>query len=101
MIDRVAGVNSLLAKNVDLASKVEKPKTPFSAFFESAMNNISDASEAVRAADRMSVDFSLGKIDNVADVMIAQEKASIAVSYATTVTNKILDAYNEIMRMQI
>ena len=42
-----------------------------------------------------------GKIDNVADVMVAQEKASIALQYTVQLRNKLLDAYNEIMRIQV
>ena len=35
------------------------------------------------------------------DVMIAQEKASIALQYTVQLRDSILDAYNEIMRMQV
>ncbi len=42
-----------------------------------------------------------GKTDNVADVMIAAEKADIALKVMVQVRNKIIDAYQEVMKMQV
>ena len=42
--------------------------------------------------------FAAGKTDKV---LIAVEKADIALQFTLQVRNKIIDAYNEIMRMQI
>ncbi len=38
---------------------------------------------------------------NLHEVMIAAEKADIVLQFTLQVRNKIMDAYNEIMRMQI
>lgn len=78
-----------------------KNDTPFKSFFDTAMSNLEETNSLIQTADKMSVDFALGKIDNVADVMIAQEKASTALQYTIQIRNKLLDAYNEIMRMQV
>jgi flagellar hook-basal body complex protein FliE len=42
-----------------------------------------------------------GKTDNVHDVMIALEKSKIALNFTVTVRNKALEAYKEIMRIQL
>lgn len=42
-----------------------------------------------------------GKTDDVASVMIASEKAEIALRAMVQVRNKIIDAYQEIMKMQV
>lgn len=42
-----------------------------------------------------------GKIDNLHDVMIAAQKASITLETSVQVQRKVIDAYNEIMRMQV
>ena len=42
-----------------------------------------------------------GQSDNLHSQMIALEKADIALSLAVTVRNKAIEAYQEIMRMQI
>ena len=81
--------------------KDDTSTTPFKQFFDTAMNQLQEVSDLQTTADQMSVDFAVGKIDNIADVMIAQEKASVALQYTVQLRNKLLDAYNEIMRIQL
>lgn len=74
---------------------VEKP---FADFFKEKLgevNNLQKNSEAMTAS------FAAGETDNIHDVMIAAEKAKIAVNLTTAVQNKVIDAYNEIMRLQV
>lgn len=42
-----------------------------------------------------------GQVDSLEHVMIDMEKADIALQFTLQIRNKILDAYQEIMRMQI
>lgn len=42
-----------------------------------------------------------GDVDDLHSIMIATEKADIAFRLTLQVRNKVLDAYNEVMRMQI
>jgi len=42
-----------------------------------------------------------GNIEDLHDVMIAAQKASITVEATVQVQKKVIDAYNEIMRMQV
>lgn len=70
----------------------------FSDLLDNAMSQIS---EAITKSDKLSQDFAAGKTDNIHEVMIAAEKADIILQYALQIRTKILDAYNEIMRMQI
>jgi len=42
-----------------------------------------------------------GKTDNMIELMTTIEKADISLRLATEVRNKILEAYQEIMRMQV
>lgn len=41
------------------------------------------------------------EIDQLHDVMITAEKASIALETTVQIQQKVIDAYNEVMRMQI
>ena len=52
-------------------------------------------------ADDWATRFAAGETDNIHQVMIASQKAEIALSFATAIRAKIMDAYTEIMRMQI
>lgn len=79
----------------------DKSGTVFNDFYKSAINMLEETNTLQKNADQMSIDFALGKVDSVHDVMIAQEKASIALQYTVQIRDSVLDAYNEIMRMQI
>jgi len=70
----------------------------FGEFLNSAIqqvNNIQQESEKLNEA------LALGLTDNIHQVTIASEKASIALQFTMQVRNKIMDAYQEIMRMPV
>ncbi len=46
-------------------------------------------------------DFIAGKTDSIHEVLIAGEKASLSLQFALEIRNKVLEAYQEINRMQI
>jgi len=70
----------------------------FGEYLNSALDQVNTLQiDAETAAD----DLALGKTDDIASVMIAEQKADVALQLTMQVRNKILDAYNEIMRMQI
>ncbi len=62
---------------------------------------ISDTNDAQVAADQAVSDFSLGKADNIHDVMIALEEADISMRLLVQMRNKAVEAYQEIIRMQV
>ena len=46
-------------------------------------------------------DIATGKTDNVAEVMMAVEKADLAFKMLLQIRNKLTDAYDEVMRMRM
>lgn len=73
----------------------------FDSIYKSAIGMLNETNELQKNAEQKSMDFALGKIDNIHDVMIAQEKATVALQYTVKMKNAIMDAYNEIMRIQL
>jgi flagellar hook-basal body complex protein FliE len=71
---------------------------PFSDYLTQAVNN---TNQLLLDSDQAANDFAAGKTDKIHQVEIAAQKADIALQFTMQVRNKILDAYNEIMRMQI
>jgi flagellar hook-basal body complex protein FliE len=72
------------------------------ASFSDTLNQaIGQVNSLQKASDKAAQDLSTGRTDNVADVMIASEKADIALRLMMQVRNKIIDAYQEIMKMQV
>ena len=70
----------------------------FADTLKSAINEVNDMQVV---SNKKIQDLAVGKTDNVSDVMITAEKADIAMRVMVQVRNKVLDAYNEIMRMQV
>lgn len=54
-----------------------------------------------RVAGDMMVKLAAGEIADVAQVMIASERANLSLSMAIQVRNKVIEAYQEIMRMPL
>ncbi|MFH1144402.1 MAG: flagellar hook-basal body complex protein FliE [Candidatus Eisenbacteria bacterium] len=52
-------------------------------------------------ADRLVERLAAGQIDNVHEVMIAQQEAAIALRLLQEVRDKLVSAYQELMRMQV
>lgn len=72
------------------------------ASFADTLNQaIGQVNSLQKASDKAAQDLSTGRTDNVADVMIASEKADIALRLMMQVRNKVIDAYQEIMKMQV
>lgn len=62
---------------------------------------ISEANEALKDADSKVEELVAGRSKNIHGTMIALEKADISYKMLMQVRNKMLDAYREIMRMQV
>ncbi|MDR7865451.1 MAG: flagellar hook-basal body complex protein FliE [Sporomusaceae bacterium] len=52
-------------------------------------------------AQQASLNLAAGKIQDVSEVVIATEKATIALQLTMQVRNKVVEAYQEMMRMQV
>lgn len=71
---------------------------PFSEFLADALD---DVNKLQLNADQASVDLAAGKLQDVSQAVIATEKATIALQLTMQVRNKIVDAYQEVMRMSV
>lgn len=70
-------------------------------FAETLKKAVDGVNSLQQASNKAMEDLATGKTDNVADVMIAAEKADIALRVMVQVRNKVIDAYSEIMKMQV
>lgn len=70
-------------------------------FADTLKSAIDNVNQLQKSSDKAAQDLATGRTDNVADVMIAAEKADIALRVMVQVRNKIIDAYQEIMKMQV
>lgn len=70
-------------------------------FKDILMDAIKNVNSLEQESEKMTEDFIAGRTDDIHSVMIAGEKASISLQFITEVRNKVMEAYQEIMRMQI
>lgn len=90
---------SLAGVLTDKENKAEG--TLFDAFLNSAIDNIKTTNEYLSNAEDEEIKFALGETENTHDLTIALQKASTALQYTVAVRDRLLDAYKELMQMQI
>ena len=108
MITSVLSTNVVAAPILPFAESLERlrepvsdPQSPFSAFFNAAMGMVQDANRIATQAEQMQIDFATGRLDDILAVQMAMDRASNALTFTTQITNRVIEAYREIMRMQI
>jgi len=70
-------------------------------FADTLKDAVQEVNQTQKDADVQMQKLATGKAESISDVMIAQEKADIALRLMLTVRNKIIDAYQEVMKMQV
>lgn len=95
-----------LNESLGISSKTDTTLTTdnteaFSSLLSSAINMYSEADQLQKKAEESEMNFAMGYSDNTHDLALAQQKANIALQYTVKVTNKFLEAYKEIMNMQL
>ena len=99
-------INKVLAQMRELQTSIgqaeQKPEVGGANFGETLQSAIAKVNEQSQSASQMAADFQAGtSTANVAEVMVAMQKASISFQAMTEVRNKLVDAYQEIMNMPI
>lgn len=109
MVDVTAGISTVIqdiqgTKNGMLgmgASQVSESGNTFSAIFDQMVNLVGDTDSLAAEAEAKEIEFSLGKADSTHEVTIAQQKALVSLQYTVAIKNALMDAYQEIMNIQI
>jgi flagellar hook-basal body complex protein FliE len=70
-------------------------------FADTLNDAIGSVNDLQKASDTATQNLTTGRTDNIAEVMIATDKADIALRLMVQVRNKIIDAYQDIMKMQV
>lgn len=70
-------------------------------FSDSLTKAVNEVNQLQHQSDVMIEKLSTGETKNIPEVMIAVEKADIALKLMVQVRNKMIEAYQEIMKMQV
>lgn len=100
-INDISPAETLKGTLLDLNQQKKTTGTMFDAFLNTAIDNIKTTNSYLSDAEDEEIKFALGETENTHDLMIALNKASTALQYTVSIRDKLLDAYKEIMQMQI
>ena len=95
-IETVSSLTGMLAEKTK-----ETEGNLFESFLNSAIDNINTTNSYLSDAENEEIKFALGETENTHDLTIALQKASTALQYTVAIRDKMLEAYREIMQMQI
>ena len=73
----------------------------FSSILDSMLNSVNETNTLQNQAEAAAIQFALGESDNTHDLLIAQTKANTALQYTVAVRDRLIEAYQQIMQMQI
>ncbi len=99
MIIRTINVeNPFIPDNNVIKTVTNDNNIQFSSLLKDALNKVNSLQ---LQSDEYKQLLATGDVDNLHDVTIAAEKASIALQLTLAIRNKVVEAYQEIMRMQV
>lgn len=83
------------------SGSVVKESSDFGSLFNKAVENLNTTNAYLSDAENEELKWALGESENTHDLTIALQKASTALQYTVAVRDKFLEAYKEIMQIQI
>ncbi len=107
MIRALTGAVDLRKTTSEIGTGLENAKgggadgTMFENVLNTAIENLQTTNSYLSDAEDQEILFALGQSDSTHDLMIALEKASTALQYTVAIRDKLMDAYKELMQMQI
>jgi flagellar hook-basal body complex protein FliE len=83
------------------ADSIDGTQQEIKSFADTLSDAVGKVNELSQDANIQIQKLATGETKNIPEVMIAAEKASVAFKLLTQVRNKIIDAYQEVMKMQV
>ena len=74
---------------------------PVKSFGEYLTDSLKKANELQIESDKLNTALAAGRIEDVSQVVVAAQKAELAVQLTLQLRNRAVSAYQEIMRMQV
>ncbi|MDE6055738.1 MAG: flagellar hook-basal body complex protein FliE [Lachnospiraceae bacterium] len=87
--------------NVNTNSEGQKNNNVFGSILDAAVSNINTTNDLLSTQENEELKWMMGISENTHDLTIAVGKAQTALNYTIALRDKLLDAYKEIMQIQI
>ncbi|HHS48891.1 MAG TPA: flagellar hook-basal body complex protein FliE [Desulfurella acetivorans] len=94
-------IDSISTNNISNALNDGNSKKDNTSFADLLAKSLNDVNKLQIAADNAINEIATGKMDNIQDAVMAIEKADISMRLLLEVKNKAVQAYNQIMNMQV
>ena len=94
-IDRITSVGAAIGTG---SSKKQEKQEGFLDMLGKAIRRVD---QDIKEADRAAEAFASGANGNIHEVMIVAEKAELSFRLVSAMRNKLIEAYREIMRIQV
>ncbi len=100
-VGNISPLETLRGTLLDIEPKKEATGTLFDSVLNAAIDNLKTTNSYLSDAEDEKLRFALGETKNTHDLLISMQKASSALQYTVAIRDRLLDAYKEIMQMQI
>ena len=92
---------NILTSEPTFSKPADEEELSIGSFADVLTDSIKTAAEA-DATDKVSaVELLIGQSDDLSGLLLDAQKAEMSLTLALQIRNKVLDAYNEIMRMSV
>ena len=99
--DGNASINRLREELREKAEAKESDGTSGVTFSDFLKSTVQEANDLQKDANHAVEELAVGKTKDIHATMIAIEKADISFRFLMQIRNKVIDAYREIMKMQV
>jgi len=86
---------------VDAGSAIERAQALTPSFSQWMAREMQSVNGQLEKSEQLTQDLALGKVDNLHHVMIELEKSRLSLQLMLQIRNHVLDAYNDVVRMQL
>ncbi|MEN6521590.1 MAG: flagellar hook-basal body complex protein FliE [Armatimonadota bacterium] len=93
--------SQLPAASIGGVSQNKVTAAPSGGFGDTIKSALSEVNKLQTDADELATKLAVGDPVEIHQAMISMQKASTALQFTIQVRNKVIDAYQEIMRMQV
>ncbi len=101
-ISSLTNISPTLRKSLLPQELEETDRTrSFDAVYQAALDMIQETNQYQNEEELEEIKLAMGLSENTHDLGIAQSKAEAAIQYTVAVRDKFLEAYKEIMQMQM
>ena len=83
------------------SGEMEQIEKPVQSFTEMLTDALKKTNELQLESDKLNMALAAGRVEDISQVVVASQKAEIAIQLTLQLRNRAVSAYQEIMRMQV